>query len=174
MNKPYLELNSDHVKGKIDEWWKSIFENRGDGADLRRCHDLNDVFFCPAYHRLYQNLRDEGSVNKEALALIAVSLAHIKDNQPNSSFATQMGEEKSDGTSQVSETRFRKLIRSETYPDLFSPVVRIIKMLNGTVNINDLIQKLYFWNEKNRQRMTFEYYEKVLTYTEKSGEKRNE
>lgn len=172
MNEQYFKIYSAPVKEKIHDWWENLLQNRGDGAELRRCHDLNEVFFCPAFHQLYQSLRGDGPVKKEALALIAVSLAYVRNNEARDSFAAQMGDEKSVGTPQVSEIRFKKLVRSESHHELFSPVIRIIRMLDGAVNIDDLVSKLYYWNDKSRQKMTFEYYEKVLHIEEKSGGKK--
>ncbi len=162
MKDRYLSIESDSVKEKIHTWWKSLSENRGDSAELRRCHNLTEVFFCPAFHRLYQSLLSEGKVRREALALIAVTLAHVKEDISGVTFAQQMGEGRPGQITSISEARFRKLIRCESYPDLFLPVTRIIRMLNGTVNIDDVVKKLYYWNEETRKTMTFEYFEKVL------------
>lgn len=174
MKDTYLSIESDSVKRKIHSWWKGLSENRGDSAELRRCHDLTEVFFCPAFHRLYQSLLADGKVKREALALIAVTLAHVKEDISGVSFAQQMGEKKTGQTSFISEARFRKLIRCESYPELFLPVTRIIRMLNGAVNIDDVVRKLYFWNEETRKAMTFEYFEKVLQSEENQGGKKNE
>ena len=174
MNDTYLSIDSDSARGKIHTWWKGLSENRGDSAELRRCHDLAEVFFCPAFHRLYQSLLADGKVRREALALIAVTLAYVKEDIAGVSFAQQMGETKSGQTSSISEARFRKLIRCESYPELFLPVTRIIRMLNGAVNIDDMVKKLYFWNEKSRKDMTFEYFEKVLQSEGNQGGKKNE
>ena len=172
MNDTYLSINSDPVRDKIHSWWIGLSENRGESAELRRCHDLTEVFFCQAFHRLYLSLLEEGKVRREALALIAVSLAHVKEDISGVTFAQQMGESKTGQTPQISKRRFRSLIRIESYPDLFLPVTRIIRMLNGTVNIDDMVKKLYFWNEKSRKDMTFEYFEKVLQYEGNKGGKK--
>lgn len=174
MKDTYLSINSDPVRDKIHFWWRGLSEDRGDRADLRRCHDLTEVFFCPAFHRLYQSLLSEGKVRREALALIAVSLAHVKEDISGVTFAQQMGESKTGQTPQISKMRFRSLIRIESYPDLFLSVTRIVKMLNGAVNIDDMVHNLYFWNEKTRKEMTFEYFEKVLQYEGNKGGKKNE
>jgi len=174
MNNGYLSIESDPVRGKIHSWWEGLSDNRGDSAELRRCHNLTEVFFCPAFHRLYQSLLPHGMVRREALALIAVTLAHVKEDISNVTFAQQMGESRIGLTPSVSEARFRKLIRCESYTDLFLPVTRIIRMLNGTVNIDDVVKKLYFWNEKSRKEMTFEYFEKVLQSEGNQGGKKNE
>ncbi|MDX8551210.1 type I-E CRISPR-associated protein Cse2/CasB [Methanospirillum sp. J.3.6.1-F.2.7.3] len=174
MNNTYLSIDSDSVRDKIHSWWRGLSENRGDSAELQRCHDLTEVFFCQAFHRLYMSLLSEGTVRREALALIAVSLAHVKEDISGVTFAQQMGESKSVQTPQISQMRFRKLIRCESYSELFLPVTRIIKMLNGAVNIDDVVKKLYFWNEKSRKDMTFEYFEKVLQSEGNQGGKKNE
>lgn len=174
MKDTYLLINSDSVKTIIHCWWEELFESQRDRAELRRCHDLTEVFFCQAYHRLYLSLLAEGKVNREAIALIAAALAHVKDEISSDSFAEQMGESKTSQTPQISKMRFRRLIRCESYSDLYLPVIRIVKMLNGAVNIDDMVKKFYFWNEKSRNDMTFEYYGKVLQYEGSQGGKKNE
>ena len=174
MNNTYLSINSDFTRSTIRSWWRDLSENRGDRADLRRCHDLTEVFFCPSFHRLYLSLLTEGKVKREALALVAVALAHVKEDISGVTFAQQMGEYRHGQTPHISKMRFRKFVRCESYPELFLPVTRIIRMMDGVVNIDDLVKKLYFWNEKSRKEMTFEYFEKVLQSEGSQGGKKNE
>ncbi len=168
--KPQL-FDPDDDSGKILlEWWKKLEENRGDRAELRRADDPMEVVFSPAYHRLYQRLHLS---DKEALATIAGLCSHVEKNRnvrkytqtnqdPYMGIAEQMAESKSQGDdkkARVSGLRFRRLLAIKDRNELYHAMIRIIRLLGGTVNIYDLANSMYWWNEITKKKWAYEYYE---------------
>ncbi len=136
------------------EWWQGLENQRGDRAELRRARNPTEVVFSPAYHRLYQKLH---LPNKEALAQVAGLCAHIKDHHFQSGIAEQMamGQDKA----AVSGLRFRRVLAINDRDDLYHAMIRIIRLLRNTVNIYDLAQGMYWWNERTKKQWAYKYYE---------------
>lgn len=142
-------------------WWKDLDNNRGDRADLRRCHTTVDVVFNPAYHRLWLALSKFGFKNRDSIALIAGVMANVKDHHGGESFAAQMASAKNGSGSQVSGLRFKKLLKIKDKEELFSSMIRVVKLMDGNVNACDLANGLYWWNDSTKKEWAYTYYEKV-------------
>ncbi len=144
-------------------WWRWLDENRGERAVLRRCGTLTDVAFSPAYHRLRSMVSRFGFVDDDGLALVAGLAARIKENMGSGRIAEQMATAKSggDAKARVSGLRFRRLLKVREREDLFSPMIRIVDLLGGSVNIQSLAQGVYFWKDKTRKQWAFDYYSKA-------------
>ncbi|MDW7725511.1 MAG: type I-E CRISPR-associated protein Cse2/CasB [Candidatus Methanoperedens sp.] len=144
------------------EWWKGLDDFRGDRAALRRCHNPTEVAFNPAFHRLRMRFKQFGYVNQESLALIAGILSHVKRNN-DVHIAAQMATPKSgSNTACVSGLRFRRILKVQDNADLFEPLIRIVHMLDGNVNIPILANSIYWWNSDfTRKDWAFAYYEKA-------------
>lgn len=157
----YLSFVGDSSTGQVlTDWWKSLDDNRGDRAALRRCRTPFDVALTPAFHRLRQALRESGRVNDEALALVAGLASHVKENSATADFASQMASPKSaGGNAAVSGLRFRRLLRIEEKQELFAALVRTIRLVGGAVNLCSLADSAYWWNENTRKRWASAYYE---------------
>lgn len=168
--KPQL-FDPDDDSGKILlEWWQKLEANRGDRAELCRADNPTEVVFSPAYHRFYQRLH---LPDKEALATVAGLCSHVKENRNTKKntktnqdhfmgIAEQMAESKSQGDdkkAQVSGLRFRRLLTITNRNELYHAMIRIIRLLNGTVNIYDLAKSMYWWNEHTKKQWAYEYYE---------------
>jgi len=147
----------------LKAWWQWLDENRGERAILRRCGSLTDVVFSPAYHRLRSAVSRFGFVDDDGLALVAGLAAQIKENMGSGRIAEQMATAKSGGDTKtrVSDLRFRRLLKVRGREDLFSPMIRIVDLLGGSVNIQSLANGVYFWNDKTRKQWAFDYYSKA-------------
>ncbi len=158
--KNYIDFEKDSEASKVlTDWHKQLEKNRGDRAALRRCASLTEVTFVPTYHRLYRELSKIGRVNVEALALVVVLSAHVKENAHKLSIAKQMAQGKAKGGSaRVSGLRFRRLLKCEVRQALFPAMVRIIALLGASVNLASLAQSVYWWNDKTRKQWAFDYY----------------
>ena len=155
-----LEKNSDACK-VIMAWWKNLDNERGDRADLRRCHNIAEVVFNPTYHELWLKLNKTGFRRKDSVALIAGALAHVKSDQSGEPFAAQMASPKSGPNSQVSGLRFKRLLKIEDNDDLFISIVRVVKLMDGNVNVCNLANSLYWWNDITKKQWAYSYYEKA-------------
>jgi len=135
--------------GLVLKWWYGLENDKGGRAQLRRAANTSEVVFSPAYHRLYNEV---SAADKERLALIAGLCAHIKDNS-DVSFARQMAE-----GDKVSSLRFRRLLAINDRDELYHAMIRFIRMLGGVVNVCDLAKTVYWWNDKTKKRLAYDYY----------------
>lgn len=160
-NKLSFAPNSD-AHGILLKWWRELDDSRGDRAALRRCHNSMEIAFNPAFHRLRWMLNKFSYVNYESVAVVAGVLAHVKENDESTLFATQMAMPKSGSTNaRVSGLRFRRILKVQNNGDLFEPLIRVVRMLDGNVNILSLAKGIYWWNDFTRKDWAFEYYDKA-------------
>ncbi|MBI3617666.1 MAG: type I-E CRISPR-associated protein Cse2/CasB [Candidatus Omnitrophica bacterium] len=147
-------FDPDDESGKIlFKWWKELEDGRGDRAQLRRARDPAEVVFVPAYHHLYHQLR----LDREALACVAGLCAQVKDNNLGKTLAEQMAE--GVDKAKVSGLRFRRLLRIDDRDELYNAMRRMIQMLGGVVNIYSLAKTAYWWNQRTKKQLAYEYYE---------------
>jgi len=156
-------VSNQDARGALLKWWNELDDSRGDRAALRRCHNSTEVAFNPAFHRLRMKFKKFGYVNQESLALIAGILSHVRNNNERVHIAAQMATPKSGSTTAcVSGLRFRRILKVSDNADLFEPLIRIVHMLDGTVNIPVLANSIYWWNSDfTRKDWAFAYYEKA-------------
>lgn len=143
------------------DWWKELDENRGDRAVLRRCRNTTEVVFSPAFHHLRLKLSQIGYFNPESLALIAGVLSHVKIHDNGARFATQMATPKTEGSNaRVSGLRFRRLLKIKDRDELFESIKRTVHLLDGNLNIYNLANDLYWWDNGGTQKQwAYDYYE---------------
>jgi CRISPR system Cascade subunit CasB len=158
-NKNAISFYSDpKARQIVFEWWKNLDENRGMRADLRRCHNINEVAFTPSFHSLRKELY-EFRINLEALATIAGVLSHVKNSDTNSNLSVQMATPKPGSQkAAVSDLRFRRLLTIEDRNELFATMIRVVRLLEGRVNIFDLANSIYWWNERTKKQWAYDYY----------------
>lgn len=137
-------------------WWGGLENDRGGRAELRRAHNLTEVAFVEAYHRLYSQMKLS---DREALALVAGVCAHVKIHNAGK-FAEQMATgDRPNDKPKVSSLRFRRLLAITDRDELYHAMIRIIRLLGGSVNVCDLAQAVYWWNERTKKDMAYKYYE---------------
>lgn len=158
--KNSLEKNPEACQVLLD-WWKDLDNNRGDRAGLRRCHNTVDIVFNPVYHKLWLNLNKLGFRNRDSIALIAGVLANVKSHQGGESFPAQMANVKDGSNPQVSGLRFKRLLKVKDKEEFFSSIVRIVKLMDGNVNVCNLANSLYWWNDITKKEWAYSYYEKT-------------
>ena len=157
-------VSNQDARDALIKWWNGLDNSRGDRAALRRCHNPTEVAFNPAFHRLRMKFKPFGYVNQESLALIAGILSHVRNNNEHVHIAAQMATPKSGSTTAcVSGLRFRRILKVQDNTDLFEPLIRIVHMLDGTVNIPVLANSIYWWNvnDSTRKDWAFRYYDKA-------------
>jgi CRISPR system Cascade subunit CasB len=157
-------VSNQDAHDALVKWWNELDDSRGDRAALRRCHNPTEVAFNLAFHRLRMKFKQFGDVNQESLALIAGILSHVRSNNERVHIAAQMATPKSGSTTAcVSGLRFRRILKVQVNTDLFEPLIRIVHMLDGTVNIPLLANSIYWWNinDFTRKDWAFRYYDKA-------------
>jgi len=146
----------------LADWWKSLENERGERATLRRATSPTEVIFSPAYHQFFGRLRQEGySVSREGVAAVAGLAAHVKEDAGAAvSLSKQMAIPKAGGASaRVSGLRFRRLLAVGERDELYTQMIRVIRLLDGRVNLESLASSIYWWNEGTRKQWAYDYYE---------------
>ena len=142
------------------EWVKGLENDRGGRAELRRAHSYDEVVFCSAYHRLYNRLHWNDR-DRDKLASIAGLVAHVKFNKDGVKLAEQMATPKSGDKPVISGLRFRRILAIKERGELYVVLIRVIRMLGGTVNLRDLAESVYWWNTKTKKDWAYKYWEKA-------------
>lgn len=136
-------------------WWSNLENNKGTRAELRRCATPEKVMFQPAFPPLCRQL--EPFLGKQwnwelRLASVVGLLSHVRQTT-GQTLAYQM----TGNPPKVSELRFRRLLQRER-DELYGPMIRILRMLNHTANLPDLIDSIFNWGDPVRKRWAFEYF----------------
>jgi CRISPR system Cascade subunit CasB len=153
----------------VFRWWSECIGDRsapaGPRAELKRARTIEEVVFVPLFHDLRRRLADTGWRMTDRLALVAGVLAHVRENGGGSPFPSQMAvpAEGSRNRPRVAPSRFRRILRlgDEDRDELFLQIRRIVALLDGKVNVGDLADSLYWWNERTRKSWALKYYEHV-------------
>lgn len=163
---PYVSFSSsDHPDSQaLTEWWKSLEGDPGGRACLRRSRSPDEVAFCPKYHDLLRRLRAAGYAVgpgvAQRVAPVAGLAAHVKETNSKLALAQQMATPgKNQDKARVSGLRFRRLLEKREAGDLYLPLMRAVKMLDGNCNLLDLAKSVYRWNDKTRMEWATRYYE---------------
>lgn len=143
----------------LRRWHQELDQARGDRAALRRCASLSEIVFVPAYHRLYRALAPLGWTDKLAVAAIAGLASQVRQDAPAQSLPRQMAQASPGGSARISGLRFRRLLKQQTREDLYPALGRVLRALGGQVNLTDLAESVYWWNDRIRHRWAFDYYD---------------
>jgi CRISPR system Cascade subunit CasB len=159
----HLDFRKDpEARSVLLAWWQALDDNRGDRAALRRCHSPDSVVMVPAFHRLVTELRGLGvAVRTDALARVAGLAVHVKGHTESGRVARQMAERDNDRP-RVSELRFRRLLAFTEADELYPAMRRTIRLLDGSLDLIDLAQSLYWWNDRTRKEWAYDYYGKTM------------
>lgn len=161
MSIAYLKFENDSPETEtLVAWWRSLNDNRGERAELRRCSTLTEVAFSPAFHQLRLAVGKFGQVNSDGLALVAGLAARVKTHVPGDTVAEQMATGKADGSARVSGLRFRRLLKMKDRQELFTAMGRVVALLGCAVNLQSFANSLYHWNDRTRKQWAFDYYTK--------------
>lgn len=158
-DKKYIRFLQDSPESKVLlGWWRGLENNRGDRASLRRCRSLTEVVFVPSYHRLRRELLRFGNVDSEGLAIVVGLAARIKENNNQYTIANQMALHVAGGSAKVSGLRFRRLLKIQDRDKLYPAMIRIVALLNSSLNLVNLAGSAYWWNDLTRKNWAFDYY----------------
>lgn len=79
-------------------------------------------------------------------------LAHVR-HRSNQTLARQMA----GNPPTVSELRFRRLLQRDQN-NLYGAMIRILRMLDHTANLTDLIHSVFYWGDKVKKDWAFDYF----------------
>ena len=143
----------------LEEWWHQLQDDKGARAELRRCKGVDEVVMTAAFQRLCYRLRPafKGQSNwEDRLAAIAGLLSHGEEIELGLALAKQMSE----GKPVVSELRFRRLLQRDR-AELYTTMIRVLRMLKGKADIHDLAQSVFYWGDKVKKDWAYAYFPNV-------------
>ncbi len=195
MGEPAKDIDKpDGVRETIG-WWEPLVappetgkpSNRGELAALRRCKNLEEVLFVPAYHRLFYRVSAIGWKDRLSVAAVAGLLAHVKGEYGQPAGATAAAPAHADqraeqqGTKpvtsvaallatptkpglgpRVSELRFQRLVAIRDLKELYPSLLRTIHLAGDRVPVADLIESVRWWTDKQRRDWVQRYYDTLL------------
>jgi CRISPR system Cascade subunit CasB len=186
--------NKAYVKATL-AWWEPLVtrpepgkpSNRGELAALRRCKNLEEILFVPAYHRLFYRVSALGWKDRLSIAAVAGLLAHVKGDCSQTAGSTgdqpdperQRAERhakppvrtvaavlatpaKPGGGPRVSELRFQRLVAIRDLGELYPNLLRTIYLAGERVPVADLIESVRWWSDKQRRDWIQRYYDTLL------------
>jgi CRISPR system Cascade subunit CasB len=158
-----LQFNKEPVRQVLHDWWVGLEDSKGDRASLRRCREPLEALFIPAYHRLYLELCNKldktNMPDRNRLPAVAALLSQVRSSVTERSFAGQMATPRQGGSEpRLSELRFRRLLQYQTREDLFPALRRVVRLLDGNVNLYSLANDLYWWGDRIKRNWAYEYY----------------
>lgn len=153
----------DESSELLISWWEGLDQDRGERATLRRAAAPSEVVFGSSFHKLLSGLRRRGyplsADRAAALASVAGLAAHVKVHVGGASIAQQMATAKSSGTgARVSGLRFRRLLAVSDGDELYPLLLRVVRLLDGHVNLVSLANAAFWWNERTRKEWAYDYY----------------
>lgn len=161
ISKTAMQNKNESIEKICYNWWaqltsKNLGQMRADHARLRRADSVSAALIVDAVHSLNAKLSEEDCdlrQRPDRLALIALSLAHIKESG-SETLAKRMGK-----TQSFSETRFTTIIRTTDPVELISLVRRALSVIGNAANVNRLSTDLFWWNDATRNRWCFDFYD---------------
>ncbi|MGE4552219.1 MAG: type I-E CRISPR-associated protein Cse2/CasB [Desulfovibrionaceae bacterium] len=146
----------------VGDWRRSLSDDHGQRAELRRARSGDEVFLAPAYHRgLVARLDAAGfplSHNEQrALARGAGLLAHLKRDTPGEPLARRLAEAPT-GSQQVRDVRFRRLLATDDPGDLYLMLLRLLRYLDGAADARDLVAGAFYWSEITKRQWAERYF----------------
>jgi CRISPR type I-E-associated protein CasB/Cse2 len=158
---PYLlPLSQQATAAAI--WWRTLEANAVGRSRLRRAHWPLQVLLYPESLTLISKMgwvptQPDADRRARRIAAIAATLSHVRELSP-----VRIGEAISEvgGKSRhpISEARFRRLMEVRGTTELMSAMTRLVKSMDGKVNVSDLTVSMLSWSDEVRARWTFDYY----------------
>ncbi len=152
------DLNT--MSQKLAGWRSDLHEphRRGARAELRRAKTISEVVMTPTFQHLCTQIGKElesfSKQDKDRLAFIVGLLSHVREvSKPKLAKAMSTGT-----PSCVSELRFRRLLQHKRDDRFYAAMIRMIRMLNYQVNVYDLIESMYYWNDNKKKEWAYAYY----------------
>lgn len=154
----YRFLKGPVVCEKLLSWRKSLDENLGERARLRRAESPDDVLLTEAFFRFLADMPDEWAEPKQlpASALVAAVVAQVNSHEKHQyetiSFAAQLATPRDGGEKpRMSELRFRQLQKSRDPDEFYRRLLRALGILDKNVNILSLTNDILHWMYEYRK-----------------------
>lgn len=126
----------------LRDWFRSLEEDRGERAALRRSDDPAACAFRPAFHRLRRRLSALGKVNDDALAVVAVLVAGVRKDAYGAPFPRRLWGGNKDKPV-LSELRLQRLLQEGAAEDVLRQLRRALAMVGNEADVADLAHWAY-------------------------------
>ena len=149
-------------------WWRELQPKHEDGkprggdrgalARLRRCATVMDAASEPATLALCRRL-GVGEAGLDRAALLAAVLAHVREERFDLTVPRQIGVQQ-DGTTIVSDLRFRRLLQADTLDEQLIGFRRLVALAKRKLQVADLAAGLWHWgDEATRRHWIYAYHD---------------
>ncbi|RMF17011.1 MAG: type I-E CRISPR-associated protein Cse2/CasB [Candidatus Dadabacteria bacterium] len=160
MTSTNLFARSSPAGELLTAWWQDLQQNRGDRAELRRCHSPDDAVVLPVTINLITQLRHtpvaehRGWMNR--IPLVAGLSAHLDADEPTRSLPERMASRTGDRPV-VSQIRFRRLLRTPRR-ELYRPMIRILALIERRANLCELAESMFWWGPRIQKEWALAYF----------------
>jgi CRISPR system Cascade subunit CasB len=147
MSQKYLVFWNSDDQDKLVSWWKSLKENPGWRAEMRRAKTPADILLCQGFKYLYYKLAGYWTSDRNLLGLAAAAgvISHIEEDDSRS-FAHACAIS-ADGTGRVpmSELRFSQLQKSRSLDELYVRMIRAVRLLRKKASVVSVADSILHW-----------------------------
>jgi CRISPR system Cascade subunit CasB len=153
---------------KAVRWWQALQpdppRNPGDRAALarlRRAGRVGDAMMDPAVMALFRQVGADHPGDLPDIALLAAVLAHVREDVRGAAAARLVGPDRPEApeTARMSPLRFRRLLDAATPDERLIAFRRMVALADGALPVRDLALSLLRWNDRCRQRWTYDYWD---------------
>lgn len=149
------------------QWWRELQggdagprgKDRAALARLRRCGSVAEAMREPATFDLFRRCGGKSEFDLPKAALVAAVLSHVREEAP-AWVARAVGPDSPDKpeTAKLKPLRFRRLMEAEGEEELYTVFRRLVALMGGAANVEDLARALLYWSEKTRVTWTYRYW----------------
>jgi CRISPR system Cascade subunit CasB len=163
------------------QWWWAMQDSFSDGrpnphadraarARLRHA-DKDSALVDPAFFKLHGELMKAGLAGSHDLSRslrIALVLVHVREDEQKGDQPWRRGFGRAIGAPGFGESdkaplkplRFRRLLQAkgDDTDEIVRQFRRAIDLAGGKVNVRDLAKILFYWDDKTRARLAFDYF----------------
>jgi len=143
----------EELQIKFVEWWKSLKEDPGARARLRRCASPEEAALLS---ETYQVMRIIPWCSGECAATIAGIVSHIEEGENEKiSLAVKLAKpKKKNDRVPFSESRFRHLLSCKTWNEFYTDLRRAVQILGRTVNPLSVIDVIIAWDNELKRKQS--------------------
>ncbi|MBE9605678.1 type I-E CRISPR-associated protein Cse2/CasB [Acetobacteraceae bacterium H6797] len=149
------------------QWWRDLqggdagprSKDRAALARLRRCGTVAEAMREPATFDLFRRCGGQSEFELSKVALLAALLSHVRE-ESSEWVARFVGPESPDKpeTAVLKPLRFRRLMEADGEEELLTAFRRLIALMDGKANVEDLARALLYWSERTRVTWTYRYW----------------
>jgi CRISPR system Cascade subunit CasB len=162
-----MQPDDDRRPALIRAWWKELQGDPGARGKLRRCRTPIEALALPITIDLMVRLgwqppeQDNYDWFGERIAAAAMVLAHVREDSAEP-VARSLGRQRGRDQPVLSSARWERLCRAEGHENIATEFTRIVQMIGGTANVQDLVFAILDWdhntNHRTKQRWIYAYH----------------